>query len=87
MRRVEDLGERLEVEVGIDLRRGDARLPAQHLDRAQMQSILARRDAQTEAREEDPVEVTVALTLTIDEDSLRRFNEELRRVETAMLSP
>lgn len=55
------------------------------LDKAAVMS--ARRDAQPDARDEGPVEVTVQLTLTIEENALQRFNDELHRVETAMLSP
>lgn len=50
-------------------------------------ALVAERNANGRSGDEDPLEVTVQLTLTIDTDALQRFNEELRRVERAVISP
>lgn len=52
----------------------------------QMADLIAQADTHPDISKGYPLVVTIQLTLTIDEDVMRRFNDELRRVETKVLS-
>lgn len=51
-----------------------------------MADLIARADADPDITEEDPLTVTIRLTLTIDDEAVDAFNAELRRVENELLS-
>lgn len=52
----------------------------------QIPELFAQAHSDPDISEDDPLVVTIQLTLKIDEDAEQRFNEELRRVETEMCS-
>ena len=52
----------------------------------QMADLIAHADADPDITEDDPLTVTIRLTLTIDDEAVEAFNAELRRVEEVLLS-
>lgn len=48
----------------------------------QSADLVAQADADPEISDDNPLVLTLQLTLTIDEDAVQRFGDELRRVET-----
>lgn len=51
----------------------------------QMADLIAQADTNPDISEANPLVVTIQLTLTIGDDAVRKFNDELRRVETEVL--
>lgn len=51
----------------------------------QMADLIAQAATDPDISDANPLVVTIQLTLTIDDDALQRFNDELRRVEREVL--
>lgn len=51
----------------------------------QMAELIAQADADPNISSDNPLVVTLQLTLTIDDDAAQRFDDELRRVEAEVL--